>query len=99
MSETRIAKIQRQPTRSKVTQSPNVVITTTRVEIVVAPNTNVVRVGVLIGSTTNLGSGLDGVLPRRNLSRSSALPTTTIGVIGSSQMVFTNPIMTIHVNM
>jgi hypothetical protein len=38
-------------------------------------------------------------LPRRNLSRSSALPTTTIGVIGSSQMVFTNPIMTIHVNM
>jgi hypothetical protein len=37
-------------------------------EIVVAPNINVVRRGVLIGSTTKLGSGSSGVSTVRNLS-------------------------------
>ncbi len=49
----------------------------------VAPNMNVVRGGVVIGSTTNLGSGLGGVSKRSNLNQSSALPTTIIGVVGT----------------
>jgi len=32
------------------------------------------------------------------LSGSTTLPITTIGVVGTLQMVFTNPIMIIHVN-
>ncbi len=46
-----------------------------------------------------MGSRLGGVLIIRNLSQSSALSTTTTGVVGIPQMVFTNLIMTIHVNM
>jgi hypothetical protein len=65
---------------------------------VVAPNTYVVRGGVLIGFTTNLGRGLDEVLVGRNLKKSLRLLTTTIGVVGTPQMVFTNQIMAIHVN-
>jgi hypothetical protein len=99
MLEITIVEIQRQPIGIKVIQSPNVVITTIGVETVVAPNMNVVRGGMLIGSTVNLGSGLNGVLVGRNLSRSSVLPTTTIGIVGTLQMVFTNMIMTTHVNM
>jgi hypothetical protein len=53
-------------------------ITTIGVEMIVAPNMDVVRRGVLIGSTAKLGSGLGGVLARRNLSQSSTLPTTII---------------------
>ncbi len=74
-------------------------ITTTRVEIVVAPNMDVVRRGTLIQYVTKLGSGSDGIWVRRNLSQSLALPITTIGVIGTPHMVFTNMIMTIDVNM
>jgi hypothetical protein len=48
MSEAAVAKIQIQPAKTKVIQSPNVVITTVRVEMVVAPNTNVVKGGILI---------------------------------------------------
>jgi hypothetical protein len=53
---------------------------------------------VLIGSTSKLGNGLGGVLARRNLNRSLALPTTTTWIVGTPHMVFTNSIMTIHVN-
>jgi hypothetical protein len=69
------------------------------VETVVAPNIDVVRRGVLIGSATKLGNGSSGISVIRNLSRSLALPTTTTGVVGIPQMVFTNPITTLHVNM
>jgi hypothetical protein len=68
------------------------------VELIVAPNTNVVRGGVLIGSVANLGCGTSGISIERNLNRSSGLLTTPIGVVGTLQMVFTYPIMTIHVN-
>ncbi len=68
MSEVAIVEIWRQPTRIKVTQSPNVIITTTRVEKMVAPNVNVVKGGVLIGSIANLGSGMSGILAGRNLN-------------------------------
>jgi hypothetical protein len=67
-------------------------------EMMVAPSVNVVRGGILIGSTINLGSGSSGVSARRNLNWSSALPTVTTRVVETFQMVFTNPIMTIHVN-
>jgi len=44
---------------------------------------DVVKRGVLIGSTTNMGSGLDGVLAGRKLNESTTLPTTIIGVVGT----------------
>jgi hypothetical protein len=94
--EATIVEIQKQPTKIEVTQSPNVVITTTRVETIVPPNTNVVRGEILIGFTTNLGCGSGGVSARRNLSQSLGLPITRID--GTPQMVFTNMIMTTHVN-
>jgi hypothetical protein len=68
------------------------------VETVVTPIRNVVRRGILIGSVTKLGSRLGGVFVVRNLSQSLTLPANIIGVVGIPQMMFTNPIMTIHVN-
>ncbi len=62
VSKAIVVEIWRQPVRIEVTQSPNVVIITIGVEMVVAPNTNVVKGGVLIGFTTNLGNGSNGVL-------------------------------------
>jgi len=67
-------------------------------ETIVAHAAIFVKGGVLIGSTMNLGRGSRGVLARRNLSRSLGIPIATIGVVGTPQMVFTNPIMTTHVN-
>jgi hypothetical protein len=49
----------------------------------VAPNTNIVRSGILIGSVTNLGNGFGGVSIGRNLSWSSALLTSTTKVVGT----------------
>jgi hypothetical protein len=98
MLKATIAKIRKQPPRIEVTQSPNVIITTTGVETVVTPSTNIVRSGVLIGSTTNLGHGSNIILARRNLSWSLGLPAIIFGVVGTPQMVFINPIMTTHVN-
>jgi hypothetical protein len=48
-------------------------------EIIVAPNTIFVNARILIGSTANLGHGLNEVLARKKLSRNSGLPTTTTG--------------------
>ncbi len=62
-------------------------------------NIDVVKKGILIGFAAKLGNGSNGVSTRRNLSRSSMLPTTTIGFVGILQMVFINPITTIHGNM
>jgi hypothetical protein len=66
--------------------------------MVVASIMNVVRDGILIGSATKLGSGLGGILVGRHLNQSSTLPIATIGVFVTPQMLFTNLIMTIHVN-
>jgi hypothetical protein len=44
---------------------------------------DVVRGGVLIGSTSKLGSGLSGILARRNLNQSSIVPTTIIRIVGT----------------
>jgi hypothetical protein len=68
------------------------------VETVVAPNIYVVTRGVLIGSTTKLGNKLSGISTKKNLNQNTTLPIITIGVVGTAQMVFTNPIMIIHVN-
>ncbi len=59
---------------------------------------DVVRSGILIKFATKLGSGSSGISTRRNLNQSSTLPTTTTRVVGTPQMVFTNPITTNHVN-
>jgi hypothetical protein len=66
--------------------------------MVVAPNMNVVKGGVLIRSVTNLGNASGGVSTRKNLSWSLVLPITTIGIVGTHQMVFTNPIMSTYMN-
>ncbi len=93
-----VVETQKQHVGVGVTRSLGVGITTTRVEMVVAPNINVVKRGILIGFVAKLGNGLGGVLAIRNLSQSLALLETTTRVIGIFQMVFINPIMTIHVN-
>jgi hypothetical protein len=67
-------------------------------EMVVAPSMNVVRGGALIGFAINFGRGLGGVSTGRKLSKSSRLPITTIRVVETPRMVFTNSIMTTHVN-
>ncbi len=67
-------------------------------ETIVEPNIRVFRKGVLIKSSTKLGSGSGRISARRNLSWSSALPTTIIEVVGIPQMVFTNSITVIHHN-
>jgi hypothetical protein len=46
-----------------------------------------------------MGNGLGGVLTGRKLNGSTTLLTLTIGVVGTPQMVFTNPILITHVNM
>jgi hypothetical protein len=61
VSKTVVVKIQRQPTRIEVIQPFNVVIPNTRVEIVVTPNINFVRGGILIGFIANLGRGSNGL--------------------------------------
>jgi len=58
-----------------------------------------VKRGILLGFVTKLGSGSGGVSIGRNLNQSSTLPIVTIGVVGTLQMVFTNSIMIIHMNM
>jgi hypothetical protein len=98
VSKTTIVETQRQPARILVTQSLDVGVTTIGVEMVIAPTMDVIKMVVLIGSTTKLGSGSSGISARRKLSGSTILPTTTIGVVQTPQMVFTNLIMTIHMN-
>ncbi len=98
MSEVVATNIWRQLTRIEVIRPLHFIIPITRVKIVVAPTTNFVKNGILIGSITNLGCGPGGVLTGRNLSKSSGILISIIGVIRTPHMVFTNPITTIHVN-
>jgi nitrogen fixation protein len=98
VSKVVVIETQKQLVRVVVTQSFDVGIITTGVETVVAPTMDVVKRGVLIGSTTNLGNGWSGVLARKKLSGNTTLPITIIGVVGTLQTMFTNLIMTIHVN-
>jgi hypothetical protein len=99
MSKVVVVETRKQHVGVGVTQSFGGGITTIGVEMVVAPNINVVRRGVQIGFATKLGNRLSGVSEVRNLSRSLALPVVTTGVASIPQMVFTNPITTTHVNM
>ncbi len=98
MSKAAIVETRREHVGVGFIQSLDACITTTRVEMVVAPNIHVVTRGILIGSTAKLGSESSGISTRRNLNRNTILLTITIGVVGTLQMVFTNPIMIIHVN-
>jgi len=67
-------------------------------EIVVAPNMDVIRREVVIGSIINVNCGSNEFLVGVNLNRSSNLPIVNIGVVGTQQMVFINLVMTIHVH-
>jgi len=64
--------------------------------MIVVPSMNAVRKGIIIGSTINLGRGLNGFSMGRKLNRSLGLPTTNTRVVGTPQLVFTNQIMTTH---
>jgi len=59
---------------------------------------NFVKSGVLIGFKPNLSCGSEGALMGRNLSKILGILIATIGVVGTPQMVFINPIMTTHEN-
>ncbi len=48
-----------------------------------APNINLVRGAILIGSTTNLGHGSNKILTVKNLNKSSRLPKATTRVVGT----------------
>jgi hypothetical protein len=64
-------------------------------ETIVALGKYIVKRGVLIGSTTKLGSGSSGVSTRRNLNRNPMLPMLPIAttkIVGIPQMVFTKSI-------
>jgi hypothetical protein len=98
VSKVVVVETWRQLARIEVIQSLNVVIATIGVDTVVVPNMNVARRGVVIGSIVNLSHGLSEFSMGRNLSRSLELPTGITRVFGTLQMVFTNPIMTIHVH-
>jgi hypothetical protein len=74
-------------------------IPTIRVETIVVPTTNFVRTKLVIGFASNLGHGPEGVLARRNLSRSLGIPIEITRVVRTPYMVFINPKMTTHVNM
>jgi hypothetical protein len=83
VSEATVVETQRQPTKVVITQSLDAGITTTRVETVVTPTTDVVKRGILIRFAAKLGSGLSGVSTGRKLNGSMALLTTTTGVFGT----------------
>ncbi len=51
-------------------------------EMVIEPNINAIKRGILNGSTTKLSSRSNGVLARRNLSWSSTLPIVTTAIVG-----------------
>ncbi len=68
VSKEAIVETRRQHVGVRVIQSLDVGITTTRVEMVVAPNIYFVTRGVLIRSTTKLNSKSGGILARRNLN-------------------------------
>jgi len=67
-------------------------------ETVIAPTMDVIRRGVVIGSIINVSRGSSEFLVGVNLSKSSKLLIVNTGVGGTQQMVFTNPIMIIHVH-
>ncbi len=72
VSKVEVLETRRQHVKIGVTESLDACITTTRVEMVVAPNINVVRKGILIGFIVRLGSGSSGVSARRNLNQNFA---------------------------
>jgi hypothetical protein len=52
-------------------------------DIIVEPNTNIAKRGVVIGSIVNLDRGSSRFLTSRSLSRSSRLPIANIIVVGT----------------
>jgi hypothetical protein len=71
----------RKHARIGVTRSLDASITIIGVEMVVTPNIDVVRRGILIGFVAKLGSGSSGISVVRNLNRSLALPKTTMELL------------------
>jgi hypothetical protein len=61
VSEASFVETRRQHVRVKVIQSLHIGIITTRVEMIIVPNINIVRRGILIRSIAKLGIGSSGV--------------------------------------
>jgi hypothetical protein len=89
-----VVKTWKQLVGIEVTQSYDAIITTIGVETIVAPNMNVVKRGIIIGSPTNLGHELGKFSSKRNLNKNLGPLVANTGVVATPQMVFTNPIMT-----
>jgi hypothetical protein len=83
VSKVAIGETQRQPTRIVIIQSLDVDISTTRVEMVVAPIMDVVKRGVLIGSIEKLGVRLGGISMGKKLNGRIEFPTATTRVVGT----------------
>jgi hypothetical protein len=83
MSKMAVVEIWKQLATIEVIQLLSVIIPTIGVETVVAPNTNFVKGGILMGFAMNLGCGLRGVLTKRNLTTNSRIPIITIRVVGT----------------
>jgi hypothetical protein len=81
MSKAVVVGTQRQHVRIRITQSLDAGITTIGMEIIVVPNMDVVRKGILIRSITKLANKLGGISVGRNLNPSSTLPIAITGVI------------------
>ncbi len=67
-------------------------------ETVLAPNTNVVRGGLLIGFITTLGSWNGETIDKKEFEYEFETISKNIEVVGTPQMVCTNLIMITHVN-
>ncbi len=98
MLEIVVVEILRKHVGVRVIQSLDAGITITWMEMVVTPNMDFVRRGILLEFVVKLGNGSNGILARRNLSWSLTLVVITIEVVWTPQMVFINPIMITHVN-
>jgi hypothetical protein len=84
VSKVIVVETPKQLVKIEVIQSFNVVITTKRVEmVVVAPNMDVVRRGVIIRFVANLGHGSGRFLAKMSFSRSLGLTTINTKVVGT----------------
>jgi hypothetical protein len=68
VSEVTFVETHRQHAGVGITQSFDACITTIKVETVVGLSIDVIKRGKIIGYVAKLGSGLGGILVRRNLS-------------------------------
>jgi hypothetical protein len=87
---------QRQPNLTKVNHLVPIMITTTMVEGHVESTTNLAINRMLVGFIPNLNCGSRGIPLGKSLNWSSGILVLTTRFINRLHMVYTNPIMMIH---